>query len=218
MLVNMVSSVDGAIAIDGVSGGLGGPGDALAFRAIRASCDWILVAAGTARAERYRIPRPAPEVAEIREATGRTRAARLAVVTGSVDLDPDLPMFADQAPGEHVPLIITGATPPPDRVAALNGLAEFVHLDVERPTPELVIAELHRREGNVVLAEGGPSWNGQLAKAGLIDELCLTISPHLVGGESLGILGTTAISAVGELRLDRLLEHDNALFARYLRA
>lgn len=217
-MLNMVASVDGAIAVDGVSGGLGGSGDALTFRAIRASCDWILVAAGTARAERYQIPRPAPDVAEVRLATGRSRAARLAVVTASVDLDPSLPMFADQRPGDELPLIITGAGPPSDRVSALTGRAEFLHLRAARPSPRLVIDELHRRGASVVLAEGGPTWNGQLAEADLIDELCLTISPHLVGGASPRILGNTGVSLVGELSLERLLEHDGALFARYLRA
>ena len=218
VMLNMVTSVDGSIAINGRSGGLGGAGDAQTFRAIRACCDWVLVAAGTARAERYGVPRPAPDVAEARLATGRSRAARLAVVTASVDLDPGLPMFADQEPGDELPLIITGATPPADRVAALADLAEFAHLGSERPSPRLVVDELHRRGATVVLAEGGPTWNGQLAQAGLIDELCLTISPHLVGDASPGILGNTPVSAIGELTLDRLLEHDGALFARYLRA
>lgn len=217
VMLNMVASVDGAIAIDGRSRDLGGAGDAQTFRAIRASCDWILVAAGTARAERYGVPRPAPDVTEARLATGRTRAARLAVVTTSVDLDPSLPMFADQEPGDWPPLIITGASPPADSVAALAHAAEFVHLAAELPSPRSVVNELHRRGATVVLAEGGPTWNGQLAQSDLIDELCLTISPHLVGGASPGILGNTPVAGVRELTLDRLLEHDGALFARYIR-
>ncbi len=216
-MLNMVASVDGAIAIDGLSGGLGGPGDTQTFRAIRASCDWILVAAGTARAERYRVPRPAPDVTEVRVATGRSRAARLAVVTASVELDPSLPMFAVQEPDDELPLIITGATPPQDRVARLAGMAEFVHLDAERPSPRMVIKELHSRGASVVLAEGGPTWNGQLAEAGLIDELCLTISPHLVGGTSPGIIGHSPVSHVSGLTLERVLEHGSALFVRYVR-
>jgi riboflavin biosynthesis pyrimidine reductase len=37
-----------------------------------------------------------------------------------------------------------------------------------------------------VLAEGGPSLNGQLAAAGLLDELCLTLSPLPVGAAPSG--------------------------------
>ncbi len=167
VMANMVASADGAISIDGVSGGLGGEGDRIVFRAIRASCDWIVVAAGTASAERYGIPRPDAEVVERRLATERSPAARLAVVTASVSLDPELPMFADQRPDDEPPLIITGSNPPADRVAAIGDRAVWAHLGAPRPTPEMVLAELHRRGARVVLAEGGPSFNGQLVAESL---------------------------------------------------
>ncbi|WP_246115835.1 dihydrofolate reductase family protein [Trebonia kvetii] len=37
-----------------------------------------------------------------------------------------------------------------------------------------------------ILAEGGPSLNAQLAAAGLIDEVCLTVSPLLAFGDASG--------------------------------
>ncbi|MEM8705561.1 MAG: dihydrofolate reductase family protein [Actinomycetota bacterium] len=218
LMANMVASVDGAIAIDGVSGGLGGDGDSMVFRAVRASCDWIVAAAGTVRAERYRIPRPTPETATIREAQGRSPAPRLAVVSASVDLDPDLPLFADQRDGEAKPLVITGANPPAERMAALEGLAEWHHGVDDRPTALEILQALGERGADVVLAEGGPTFNGQLVNAGLVDELCLSISPHLVGGGSSRIVNNGLDAIPADLRLDRLLEHDHALFARYLRA
>ncbi len=218
VMVNMVASVDGAIAVDGVSGGLGGAGDRMVFRAVRASCDWIVAAAGTVRAERYGIPRPAEDVASRRLATGRERAARLAVVTASADLDPELPLFADRSAGEHRPLVITGAHPPSERVDALGDRAEWAHLPATRPSAADVVHELGRRGARVVLAEGGPSFNGQLADAGLIDELCITISPHLIGGTTPRIVHEASSAVAAELDLARLLEHDGALFARYVRA
>ena len=218
LMANMVASVDGAIAIDGVSGGLGGDADRVVFRAVRASCDWIVVAAGTARAERYGIPRSTDTVARRRAADGRSVAPRLAVVTGSVDLDPGLPMFADRHRDEPPALVVTGAAPPRDRVAALDGLAEFVHLDATRPTPGLVLDELRRRGADVVLAEGGPTFNGQLVAAGLVDELCLTLSPQLVGGDSRRIVAGASTATPAPLTLVRLLEADGVLFARYVRS
>ena len=219
VMANMVASADGAIAIDGLSGALGGAGDAAVFRAVRASCDWIVAAAGTVRAERYRVPTSSPEVAARRRTAGRSAdAPRLAVVTGSVDLDPDLPLFAERPADADRALVITGANPPAERVAAIGDAAEWLHLRTERPDPYAIITALGDRGGDVVLVEGGPSFNGQMVDAGLIDELCLSISPHLVGGPSPRIVHRSTTAVAADLRLERLLDHDGALFARYIRA
>ena len=217
VMVNMVTSADGASSIDGVSGGLGGVGDSLVFRAIRASCDWIVAAAGTVRAERYGIPRSSPEGAEIRTQNGRTPAPRLAVVTESLDLSTDLPLFAERAADEERPLIITGCHPDPDRKAAIGEQAEWCHLATDRPEPVAVLDELAERGAQVILVEGGPQFNAELLASDRIDELCLSISPHLAGNASTRIVHEATNSSPSELRLDRLLEHDNGLFARYLR-
>ena len=39
---NMVSSIDGAVTVDGKSGGLGGPGDKAVFRVLRGLADVVL--------------------------------------------------------------------------------------------------------------------------------------------------------------------------------
>lgn len=217
IMMNMVASLDGGSSIDGVSGGLGGDADRQAFRAIRASCDWIVAAAGTVRAERYRLPRTSPEVAAVRRATGRSPVARLAVVTASVDLDPDLPLFADQELEDEPPLVLTGHAPPVERVADIGDRAEWAHLPGDRPSPDAVVAELAVRGARVVLVEGGPSLNGQFFDAGLVDELCLSISPNLVSGSSARIAHSETFEINHEMRLDRLLEHDSTLVARYIR-
>src|SRR5437870_69124 len=51
--LNMISSVDGATALDGTSGGLGSLGDKRVFAVLRSLADVVLVAAGTVRAEHY---------------------------------------------------------------------------------------------------------------------------------------------------------------------
>ena len=84
----MVASVDGATAIDGVSGGLGGPADKQVFSAIRGVADVILAGAGTVRAERYGPPRTPPSIQAARRARGQAAKPRLAVVSRSLDLDP----------------------------------------------------------------------------------------------------------------------------------
>ncbi len=52
--LNMIASIDGATAVAGLSGGLGGPADQALFAVLRSQADVVLVAAGTVRAERGR--------------------------------------------------------------------------------------------------------------------------------------------------------------------
>jgi riboflavin biosynthesis pyrimidine reductase len=70
--------------------------------------------------------------------------------------------------------------------------------------------------GPLVLCEGGPSLNGQLLLAGLVDELCLSVAPRLVGGGAKRIVAGP--EAPTDLRLVQLLEDDGFLFCRYVRA
>ena len=90
VLVNMIASIDGATAVDGVSGQLGGDGDARVFRAVRALPDVIVVGAATVRAERYGPARPSAAVRAERTGRGQAPVPRIAVVTRSGDLDPEL--------------------------------------------------------------------------------------------------------------------------------
>ena len=49
----MISSVDGAIALEGTAGPLGGPTDRELFLHLHRSADAVLVGAATVRAESY---------------------------------------------------------------------------------------------------------------------------------------------------------------------
>lgn len=128
VMVNMIASADGAVAVDGASRGLGSPADKAVFAAVRACADWILVGAATVRAERYGLPRPSAAVLEARRAAGRSERPGLAVVSASLKLDPNLPMLANRRPGEARPLILTGPDASSDRAERLAETAEVVRL------------------------------------------------------------------------------------------
>jgi riboflavin biosynthesis pyrimidine reductase len=216
LMCNMIASVDGATAVGGLSGGLGGPADKRVFSAIRASCDWVLVASATAAAETYRVPSVSPEVATRRRAHGRRAAPRLAIVTASGRIDPTIPALAQRAADDPTPLVITGTAADDEHLRRLD--AEVVRLENDRPTPRGILEELQRRGAQVVLAEGGPRFNGMLHGADVIDELCLSMSPTIAGGASARIVAQGPDDMATSLRLDRLLEQDGLLFARYVRA
>lgn len=208
VLVSMVSSVDGATAVGGVSGPLGGPADHRVFAAIRQVADVILVGASTVRAERYgpatrRGDRPPP---------------RIAVVTASGDLDPGLRLFAAADPSLAPPLVLTCEACPPGRREALDAVAEVVVAGAGRVDLAVAVGALGERGARVVLAEGGPALNGQLLAAGLVDEWCASYAPVLVGGgSSRPARGPDATVAPLAMRLDRLLVEDGVCFARYVR-
>jgi riboflavin biosynthesis pyrimidine reductase len=212
-MANMIASIDGATVVDGLSGGLGGAGDKAVFRAVRASCDWVLVASATAAAERYRMPMTSPEIAERRAAHDRPPAPGLAIVTASGRVDPAIPAFTERTPEQVRPLVITGRDGDADALDALD--AEIVRLATPTPEPRGILGALRERAARVVLTEGGPRFNGIVHGAGVIDELCLSIAPTLVGGSSARIV-TDGPELTASMRLDRLLEDDGALFARYL--
>ena len=62
-----------------------------------------------------------------------------------------------------------------------------------------------------VLAEGGPTLNGQLAAAGLLDELCLTVSPLLAGSGAKRILVGPALPSGSGWQIRSLCEQDGFL-------
>lgn len=214
VLLNMVVSVDGATAVDGRSGGLGSDADRSVFSAIRAVADVIVAAAGTVRTEGYGPPRTPAGQRERRVARGQTPFPRLAVVSGSLDLDPTAPLFVD-AP--EPPLVFTTDGADDGRVAALAEVAEVVRAGASTVEPARLLAHLHDLGARTVLVEGGPSLNGAFFEADLVDEVDVTTSPALVGGGS-PRLTTGADERVADLRLAHLWEDDGVLLARYVRA
>lgn len=213
VLLNMVASVDGATALDGVSGGLGGPADKAVFAAIRAVVDVIVVAAGTARAERYGPPRTSPANQAARLARGQQAYPRLALVTGSLDLDPASSMFTE-AP--EPPLVFTTDDAPAERRARLEPVAEVVSLGAGRVRPEDLLAHLADRGVGVVGLEGGPSLNGQFLEAGAVDEVNLSLAPMVVAGSSARVAHAEH-EAARSLRLAHVWEAEDLLFCRYVR-
>ncbi len=211
LMLNMVTSADGATSADGVSGGLSSPEDRQVFSAIRAVADVVLVAAETVRRERYGPPKTSPEVAARRTARGQAPRPRLAVASASLNLNFTAPAFNDRPP----PLLFTVDTPPADRLAQAEAVAEVHRMSTDRVELGEAVRRIGQTGAEVVLAEGGPTLNGQLMAAELLDELCWTISPTLAGGKS-SRMSKGAPPRLHRLRLERVLAHDHTLFLRYL--
>ena len=212
---NMVASIDGATAIHGVSGGLGTPSDKLQFRALRSVADAIIVGAATVQAERYRPPQLTESIRKTRRDRGQTPLPLVVVVTSRLQFDLDLPLFLTD---DYRPLIATTEQAPPDRLEAVKAQADVVVAGSERVDLKTLMKLLQGKKCHVVLSEGGPSINGQLAKDDLVDEWNLSLSPFLVGGASpRPAHGPPTVHVPQQMRLDRLWQGDDMLFGRWLR-
>ena len=210
---NMVASADGAVTVDGLSGGLSSPGDRRLFWVLRGLADVILVGAGTARAEGYRPTRPKDSWAPLGIRDGRPAAPPLALVSRSLDLDPADPVFTG-APADARTIVLTCDAAPAESRTALARVADVIVAGDMAVNLKEGIAGLHDRGLGRVLCEGGPHLLGQLATDALVDELCLTISPILAGpGPSRILAGSPSHAA--RLSLAHVLEEDGTLFCRY---
>ncbi|MEX1038244.1 MAG: dihydrofolate reductase family protein [Acidimicrobiia bacterium] len=210
VMVNFVTSVDGATTIDGGSTRLGDDEDQAVFQALRAVPDVILVGAGTVIVEDYRPVTLDEERREWREERGMSPVPKLAIVSGTISLDVDQRVFSDS---DHKPLVITGPNANPGRLALLGDAAEVAIL--LELSPQAMLDRL--APARVVLLEGGPSLTGQFALAGLIDELNLTVSPALVGGDSKRLVGDVNLRPPFGMKLDRAIVGESMLFLRYLK-
>ena len=167
---NMVASADGAASVDGLSGGLSSPGDRRLFWVLRGLADVILVGAGTARAERYRPTREKESWGSPGLRDGRPLAPPLALVSQSLDLDPDDPVFTG-APADARTIVITRAVAPADAQASLKRSADVIVAGETSVNLNEAISALRDRGLGRILCEGGPHLLGNLAADGLLDEL-----------------------------------------------
>lgn len=214
---NMIASLDGAATADGKAGGLAGPGDRSLFMLMRNAADVILVGAATVRVENYSGAQVPLAQRHDRQRRGQAEVPPIAVVTRSGDLDPGARFFTRT---DVPPLILTCAAAVDDTRSRLGAVAEVLdasgsHADsVDGAKALRLLAErgLFR-----VLAEGGPLLLSQLIAADLLDELCLTVAPILVGGHGRRIAAGAA-EVHTRMRPAHVLSDDQGyLYTRYVR-
>ncbi|WP_433224486.1 pyrimidine reductase family protein [Microtetraspora malaysiensis] len=210
--INMVASADGGAWLKGLSGGLSSEGDRRIFGILRGLSDVILAGAATVRTEGYGPVRPRESWRALR--AGRPPAPPVAVVTRRLDLDLGSPLFTETEPYART-IVITTESAPADRRAEAAKNADVIVAGEYRVDLTLAVHELRDRGLATILCEGGPRLNAQLAAAGLVDELCLTLSPLLIGGDAARILNGTASQT--RLGLAQVLQEEGFLFCRYVR-
>ena len=210
--LNMISSLDGAASLHGRSGALSGPDDQQLLDVLRTLADVILVGAGTFRTERYGPIGLAPEARARRTSWGLPEVPPVAVITRSGTLDWGSSFFTES---EQRPIVITTRKAEAAVRAQAADVADVLAAGEEDVDLAAALHGLGARGVANVILEGGPTINGQIASAGLLDELCLTISPLVVAAAAPTIFGAIGLDVPLRLELADLVESGDYLFCRY---
>ena len=215
---NMIASLDGGATDDGKAGGLAGAGDRAVFSLMRHAADVILVGAATVRIENYSGAQLRVAARQERQRRGQAEVPPIAIITRSGNLDPSARLFTRT---EVPPLILTTNRFSDDTRRRLGSVAEVIDASGPEPDsvdPATVLKILAERGLYRVLTEGGPLFLGTLIENGLLDELCLTVAPILVGGGAKRIATGLGNVHTKMRRTHLLTDDDGYLYSRYVRA
>lgn len=195
VLMNMVSSVDGKVVIEGTEQGLGSKVDQRLMRELRVNADMVINGASTLRASGSS-PRLGDEALEaLRAARGKPRFPLGATISRSGELPLDKIFFTAR---DFETIVYLSESTPEERRAAVAATGRRV---VELPTGEEVAHMLRHMRAElgveVLLVEGGPTLNAELFVLDAVDEFFLTIGPEIVGGRD------TITAVEGKVRFTR---------------
>lgn len=184
---NFISSLDGGATVDGTSGAMAGPGDRFVFNLLRE----LRFGLGPAGAGAGRHP------------SGR--------------LDRDMAVFTRT---EMAPLVLTTTAVADDTRQRLAGLAEVIACSGDDPgtvDEAVLVSQLAARGLRRILTEGGPTLLGTFVERDVLDELCLTIAPYVVGGLARRIV-TGPGQVLTRMRCAHVLTDDSGyLYTRYVK-
>jgi riboflavin biosynthesis pyrimidine reductase len=214
---NMISSLDGGATDDGTAGGLAGPGDRALFARMRQEADVILVGASTVRIENYSGAQMSAAQRQDRQSRGQSEVPPIAVVTHSADFEHDAKLFTR---AEVPPLIMTCTETADDARRRFSGAAEVIDASgphADRVDPTTVLTILAERRLCRVLTEGGPSLLSLFIEHDLLDELCVTIAPILVGGLARRIASGPGVAHTRMRRSHLLTDDEGYLYTRYVK-
>lgn len=190
----MVASIDGSTVVAGASGELSGANDSAVMLRLRSLADVIIVGSGTVRAEGYGPPRRA--------------GLRVGVVTASGRIQDESALFTSGAgfvittEGASIPSgidVVRAGTDTIDLALALRSLDQ--------------IGEPPR----FVQAEGGPTLNGAMFAADVVDEVNVTTSPLTVGGDGARLSAGGGDHAHRFVLEQLLVDDESFVYSRWLR-
>ena len=178
VVVAMIASADGRVAVQGRSVGLGHPADRALLRELRTAADALLVGTGTLRAERYANLLD-DDQRKHRAAAGLEPEPIVATISRRLDLPGDIPLLAEPTARVQVYTEAEGEVPSQGAWVAVQ------RFDPGQLTMPAILEHLSTERGaRTILCEGGPTLLRELVAADCVDDLLLTVAPMLVAGDA----------------------------------
>ena len=235
IISNFVSTIDGVVALDAPGKAIGdvisgaSEHDNAVMGLLRSVADVVIVGAGTLRASPKHIwtaehifPALGPAYSSLRSKISETPTPLNVIVTASANLNPSTPIFQS---GKVQVLIVT--TKVGEEQIKKMAMPPSVQVIAPRASGHLTAREIFdaiavvRPSSKIILVEGGPILMGDLFEEGWMDELFLTLAPHLAGRvssmERLGIVAQKIFAPDNPLwgSLVSVKRESSHLFLRY---
>ena len=184
VFVNMAMTADGKIATaNGAVASFGSARDHAHLLALRATADAVMAGARTIDLNPVNLGPGPVKYRRQRLRHGLREYNLRLIVSGSGSINPHAEIFRHRF--SPIVLLTTGRASR-KQIDRLRPLVDEIHLggDTEIDFPATLRWLRAKWEVKRLLCEGGGQLNGALFKAGLVDELHLTVCPRLFGGRN----------------------------------
>ena len=222
VLVNMAMSADGKIATaNRAVATFSSPRDHAHLYELRATADAVMSGARTVDLNNYTLGPGAERFRKTRLRRGLAEHSLRVVVSGSGSVNPRAEIFRHRF---SPILLLTSARVPAAQLKPLRAVADAVFSAGRDEVDFPAALRWLRREWNVkrLLSEGGGELNDALFRAGLVDELHLTLCPRLIGGRTAPTiadgLGFAKLADAFQLRLVTTRRVGDELFCVFSRS
>lgn len=194
IISNFVTTLDGVVSLNVKGHASGGDisgfsvQDRMVMGLLRAIADVVIIGAGTLGADPQHIwtaedafPYLADEYRQLRTALGKHEPPLNVIVSGSGQVDLDLPIFAS---GKVPVLIVT--TTAGAKLLNKHKASDVAKIRAVRSVSVMrassIINQVRRvNAGKLILVEGGPQLLGDFYAEGILDEQFLTLAPQIAG-------------------------------------